>query len=237
MADSILSLPRSYNIENIKSIFNEKYTDFIRYNTLLTSSYVNKTPNEYYNHKCISENININEDLYTLGVLYKDDNDKEYDSQYTVTGSIKKFELNSSDKLCNSNQCKIFTSNDITKICTCVVINAAKREMEEEIGLSLKNDVDPIAIFEKKINNKQWFTLIFHISQCMEYQFNYFHKIILNNKNRYQDINKFKIQVVIIGSEKDLKDTLKTVNQFRIGRENDIIGVTLCNLKELKFEN
>ena len=234
MADSILFVPKSHNIDNIKSIFNGKYNDFNRYNNLLTSSYVNKTPNEYF-HSVIKRTNNSNEELYTLGVLYKDENGNEYDSQYTVTGSIKSFELNYINKQCNSNECKTFTSNQYNKVCTCVVINAARRELEEEIGLTFNENAKPIDIFEKQENNKYWFTLVFHISQCNAYQQSYMHKAIFKNEDKFTDIKKFKVQVVIIGSEKDLRNTLQCVNQHRIGKEEDIIGITLCKLKQLKF--
>lgn len=234
MADSILSLPKSYNIDNIKSIFDGKYTDFNRYNNLLTSSYVNNTPDEYF-QSIIRHTNNSNEEIYTLGVLYKDENGKEYDSQYTVTGSIKRFELNHINKMCNSNECKTYTSNDYNKVCTCVIINAARRELEEEIGLTLKDNAKPMHIFEEQKDNKLWFTLVFDISDCNAYQYNFMHKAISKNENKFEDIKKFKVQVVIIGTEQQLKKTLQYVKEHRSGKEEDIIGITLCKLKQLKF--
>jgi hypothetical protein len=236
MSDSVISPPVSYNIKNSKSIFvNNTYTHFTKANMLLTSSYVNNTPNSYYNEIVNGlQNLGNLNDLYTIGVLYKNTNDHEYDSQYTVTGSLKKFEVKNINEHCDLF-CDSYFVNNFEKICSCVIIKAARREIEEEIGLSFDDICKPLKIIENNVNNKMWYSLIFHISQLCVYKPIYSHKIIPRNKELFSDIKKIKIQIIIIGSEDEIKEKLSTITSYRIGHEDDIIGITLCKFNDLHF--
>jgi hypothetical protein len=237
MSDSVISHPVSYNIKNSKSIFvDNSYTNFTKSNKLLTSSYVHKTPNSYYNEIVNNfQNIGNPNDLYTIGVLYKNNNNDEYDSQYTVTGSLKKFEVKNINERCDLF-CDTYLVNNFEKICSCVIIKAARREIEEEIGLSYDDLCKPIKLIQNNFNNKIWFSLIFHISQLFAYKPAYIHKIIPKNKELFSDIKQIKIQIIIVGEEDEIKEKLNTIHAYRIYHESDIIGITLCKFSDLHFD-
>ena len=234
MANSVISAPVSHNINNIKSKFKNNYDNFRKYNTLLTSSYVNNTPHTFYEN--IKNNMENIDNLYTIGVLYKDDNNDEYDSQYTITGSPKQFELKNYNDYCNDTcQTYMFQENGY-KICSCVLLRAVRREIEEEIGLTFINDnIKPINIIKNQMNNKYWCSFVFNISQFNSYKPQFIHNIFTKNKYLYTDINKFKIQAIILGTENEIINKLSEVTKHRIGHESDIIGVTLCKFTDLEF--
>ena len=240
MQDSIMSSPISYNINNIKTKFiNNSYSNFRRANKLLTSSYVHNTPHSYYNEIINNMNNILNlaniDNLYTIGILYKDNQNKEYDSQYTITGSLKKFEIKNINERCNTNMCNTYSVNNFGRICTCVIMNGARREIEEEIGLSFDIDCKPIKIIENINRNKTWYSVILHISQVHKYTPKLIHRILPKNNELFNDINKYKIQVVIIGSEDEIKNKINTITEYRICHEQDIIGITLCKFTDLHF--